>query len=509
MNSLFLPFNIAIFSILTIISILLYFILIPYYKIKFYQDQGGYIDFHPFSTPFMRNQRQFKKTKDFFFHDKRIIKQFPNTRFIVSNIVASPMITLVDPSLRKDFYSKSEFYHKSHFILMLDKLLGKGLLFSEGNMWKRQRKLISSTFHFEFIKLMIPLIINTTQEFFNEIDRRSLKDVNMLEEFQKITGEIVGRIFFGKMLNKHEMNGKPLTVALANLANDIIMANRILLRFLLPENLFVKLPNNNKILKEIVKLRKICMEIIDERKEKLANQAKFETCTPIPGENNLLDIMLSISGNEDAITDEEIIENFISLFLAGTDTTGHLLAIMIYNLSQHPEYVQQAMEEIEKIYKPNKDTGTLSTEVLNKMVFIEMLIKETLRYNGPIVAVFFRDALVDHMIGDIKVKKGTKILASLVINNFNPKYYDEPEKFNPMRWSEENVKKIDPFVFLPFSAGARNCIGQHLAKLETKIILSEFLLRYNYNIADDYIHLMIHRFLYEPYNDLKVNLQLI
>jgi len=92
-------------------------------------------------------------------------------------------------------------------------------------------------------------------------------------------------------------------------------------------------------------------------------------------------------------------------------------------------------------------------------------------------------------------------------NYSHPKFFDEPEKFKPERWFNKD-RLTDPFAFIPFSAGAHNCIGQHLAIIESKIIMAEFLLRFNYKIPDEYQLRMGMNFLYEPTDPLVANLSL-
>jgi len=224
-------------------------------------------------------------------------------------------------------------------------------------------------------------------------------------------------------------------------------------------------------------------------------------------EKDLLDLLLDLqqTNAEDAIPDEEIIDEFVSFFLAGMDTTGHLMTMMTYNICTHPQYLDTAREEISKIYS-GRDLK-LTVEDLNSMNFLNLLIKETLRFNGPVNGILFREALEDHNLADVRVKKGTLLGLDLICHHYNPMYYENVEKFDPYRWSEEKMKNLPPFAYIPFSAGSRNCIGQHLSQIEAKIMMSEFLQRYDCKISEGYEHKMTMRFLCEPYHTLKVDLK--
>mmetsp|Transcript_24709 Transcript_24709/g.21880 ORF Transcript_24709/g.21880 Transcript_24709/m.21880 type:complete len:185 (+) Transcript_24709:862-1416(+) len=177
---------------------------------------------------------------------------------------------------------------------------------------------------------------------------------------------------------------------------------------------------------------------------------------------------------------------FLTFFIAGMDTTGHLLTMASYYLLKNPECMKKVMAEVNQHIKSDDD---LNTENLGKMNYLSAVIKETLRVATPAPTLFDRTACEDVTIGDLKIKKGTNVSIALATLNFSPEYHDEPEKFDPERWLNPDSKtnqttSKNPYVFTPFSAGGRNCIGQHLAMMETKIILSMFLKRFDYEMAD-------------------------
>jgi cytochrome P450 len=119
-------------------------------------------------------------------------------------------------------------------------------------------------------------------------------------------------------------------------------------------------------------------------------------------------------------------------------------------------------------------------------------MKETERIYGPTIGLIAREALTDHRLGYLNVQKGTSsqiilgtyIQIGVVANNYNPQYFEAPETFNPDRWLKGPLD--DPFTFLPFSAGARNCIGQHLANLMVKVVLIRSLTQFNVELDPTY-----------------------
>jgi len=137
------------------------------------------------------------------------------------------------------------------------------------------------------------------------------------------------------------------------------------------------------------------------------------------------------------------------------------------------------------------------------MDYLTSAVKETLRIATPVPWILMRDSLEDHSVGDIKIKKGTLVKCEFFPSFYSTKYFEDPEEFKPERWMDAQ-NKIDPYAFIPFSAGSRNCIGQHLAILEAKIIISEFLEKFDYKLTEGYQMRTGLRFLYEPLDPLKL-----
>jgi len=406
----------------------------------------------------------------------------------------------------KEFYNRQDCYEKAKFISYpLKKLLGDGMITSEGETWKYHRRLISSIFHYEFLKSQIPIISTTTTEFLADISDTSLKRIRIMEKYQQITGEIVGRIFFGNKLNEYKMDGKLLTITLAKLFTELSMKRRGYLRFFLGDELFWKTPSMADLDRRITKFRGICEAIIQERKKNLLTK---------PRNSDLLDLLLEAQRQGEKIFDKEIVDEFISFFLAGMDTTAHLVTMMTYHLFHSvPQYVEKVQEESSK-YFINKSPEELKMEDLNNMEMLQLIIKETLRLHTPVIGVFPREATKSHYLGKVHVKKGTDVQFGWVINNSNSKYHEDPDKFNPERWVDKNSQTLksvgdDPFVFIPFSAGARNCMGQHLAQIQAKIIICEMLKTFRVKISEGYVNKMTFRGLHEPHYPLILDLERI
>ena len=127
-------------------------------------------------------------------------------------------------------------------------------------------------------------------------------------------------------------------------------------------------------------------------------------------------------------------------------------------MTQYPQVYAKVKEEVDQFYG---DGINVTIENIQKMDYLMATIKESLRVFSPAVSNFQRVATQDHMLGNIKVKKGTYATADLTARNFDPRVFKDPEEFRPERFLKNDP--MHSFQFIPFSAGSHNCIGQHFA----------------------------------------------
>jgi len=128
----------------------------------------------------------------------------------------------------------------------------------------------------------------------------------------------------------------------------------------------------------------------------------------------------------------------------------------MYEFARSPHYADQAREELRRV---TDKASNLSFDDLPKLEFLTAFLKECLRMYPPAVGPMARVAKVDHQIGNIHVKRGTVVNISIIGLLYNPKFYENPNVFDPSRWRDESRKPNDTYAYIPFSAGPRNCIG--------------------------------------------------
>lgn len=172
-------------------------------------------------------------------------------------------------------------------------------------------------------------------------------------------------------------------------------------------------------------------------------------------------------------------------------------------LAQNPPMLERLREEIKEIYEKESPP---SLNTLNKMDWLSALLKESLRVNNPVaLGTGIRKASRDNQIGDISIKEGSIVIASFLHKTFNPQLFEDPMGYNPQRWLEKSSIS-DPYAYTPFWAGPRNCIGQHLALIESKVILCEFLKKFNFELLEDYKSKVGQRVAFDLVDNVPMNL---
>ena len=448
---------------------------------------------------------------DAFSARKKLSKENPKCRLTATHMGTKKAIQLIDPVLIKAFLSDQSRYKKSSIFELFNKVAGKGLVFSNGKVWKKHRKLISETFRFDFIASQIPKIHRVAKDIFEkEFTETKGKHINILDLYQSITGELVFEIFVGSDLVNANINGESPTKCLARftqlMSENSLSPEHVLFGYTgIQARLFKR---NREFFKLAADFQNFVINIIKERKKKIAEGASMSDTKDFL--HILLEAQKLSEGTEDEFTDDEVVHEFLTFFIAGMDTTGHLLTMATYYYYNSPQEVKDAvMKEAEFLVKRNED---ITPEKLNKVETILAFMKETLRMASPAPIFFDREAAEEHYIADVKIPKGAMINCAFVSNNFNPEYFKAPEKFNLNRWIpghedfDEKPTK-DPFIYTPFSAGPRNCIGQHLAMMEAKIIFSIFITSFKFKIPEDFKMRMRMLFLYTPRDPFYIDIE--
>lgn len=236
------------------------------------------------------------------------------------------------------------------------------------------------------------------------------------------------------------------------------------------------------LFESIYKFTKTASEELDQKKRlneftrKMIKQRRdmIQSGTLI-GRKCLLDYMIEISNNNTDFTEDDIVDEACTFMLAGQDSVGAAVAFTLFLLAQNPKFQEKCVTEINDIFMDDQRAPTMND--LRDMRYLEMCIKEALRL-CPSVPLIARKLGEEVRLGKYTLPAGSNIFICPYATHRLPHIYPDPEKYDPERFSPQNLETRHPYAYIPFSAGPRYCIGNRFAIMEMKTVVSRLLRSY-------------------------------
>ncbi|KAI8988313.1 cytochrome P450 [Mycotypha africana] len=433
---------------------------------------------------------------------KRLVTPLTNKdhKAYISKIPLNWTVYVTDPVVAKALLMKSDaFFPKSHDLLNLlgdssplTHFLGiESVAISNGEQWKKQRKIMNPAFH---RAMPVKTFGETALDLFALIDQDS-NNVPITVFMKNYTLDALGKSAFG--FDFQAMKGDPEGWTKKY---DIIVASLFgpaLFFFAKYDFLLMYLsPKRRRVMKATVEFNEMLENLADKRRQEILDD-KMQN---IPdSEKDLLTLMIEADLHESTkTTTKELRENIALFFLAGHDTTANTLAFCMYNLAKNPHVQKKAREEILSILGDEPADVVPTMEDLKQMSYLDMVLKENLRRDGPVDKLMIRDTAKDVNLAGIFIPKNTKVSVDFAALHFNPKIWHNPESFIPERFEEGGeYDKHEGLTWGPFSGGSRQCLGLNFSLTEQRVLLSMILKRYEISISRDSEH--YNRVIYDRY----------
>ena len=341
-------------------------------------------------------------------------------------------------------------FKKGRGLEQAKRMLGNGLLTSEGEVHHRQRRLAQPAFHRDRIARYAEIIT----AYADRLQRERWSDdqtVDIANEMTRLTLAIVGKTLFDA---ETEDDAEQVRQAVSD-------CMRLFRRYLLPfsELLYrLPLPVNRRYREARQRLNAIIYGIIRERRKDPADRG------------DLLSMLLMAQdeeGDGGHMTDTQLRDEAITIFLAGHETTANALTWTWYLLSQHPEIYERLHAEVDRTL-----CGRIPTaDDFPRLRLVEMALTEAMRLYPP-VWVMGRRALHDCEVGGYTIPPGAMLLMSQYLMHHDARYFPDPLRFDPDRWTPEARASRPQFSYFPFGGGGRRCIGEGFALMEGVLILA-------------------------------------
>lgn len=329
------------------------------------------------------------------------------------------------------------------------RILGEGLLTSDGLLWKEQRKLIQPAFRHDRLAAAYGNVISAYAErMVNSFEDGEVRGIG--EDMGKLTLAIVVKSLFGEELSSDAGEIGELLLAVADAAND-----RLNSAFQLPA--WIPTRRNLRERRALARLDEIIRDLIRSRRQSAGQR------------DDLLSVLLSATDADTGkrMSDRQLRDEMMTLFLAGQETTAQALTWTWYLLARHPDVEAKLQEELRQVLAGHPPRAT----DLPKLPYTDMIVREAMRLFPPVPAVA-RQSIEDVTVGGWEIPKGSLVVVSTYALHRDRRFFPEPEQFNPERFAAGWEERISRFAYLPFGGGPRVCIGNGFAMMEARLVLA-------------------------------------
>jgi len=321
-------------------------------------------------------------------------------------------------------------------------LLGTGIMTSEGDFWRRQRRMMQPCFHRRVIDRFSRLIHDVNEKFAERWAEKSARGepINLTDDVSELTLEIVLNSIFGRDLERLErqLGANPFEVVAKETNRDLKFAFRFR------------------------SLGKLVGELIERRRGEPGDQADF------------LGMLIAARDrdNHTQMSTKELIDEVLTLIVAGHETTAAALTWTWYLISRHPDTAAELAAEADRT-----DGGMLGLDAAESLAFTHQVLQESLRLYPP-GWLFTRRTIEADELGGFPVPARTDVFISPYTLHRHPDFWSAPEEFQPQRFAGVDAKERHRFAYIPFSVGPRHCIGENMAMFEMLVHVNRMSRRF-------------------------------
>jgi cytochrome P450 len=387
------------------------------------------------------------------------VRQYGDT--VLLRFLRIPICLIVNPEgIESVLVTNYANFIKSRDYRAMEPMMGKGLLTNEGDSWKKQRKLIQPAFNHDEILRYAQIMVDRGEEMLATWGDGETRDLH--QEMMRVTLQIAAQALFGADVSAYaERVSAALKVAMEQFTLHASLALLVPLHW--------KLPQTPSLRRAVSEFDQVVSEIIAKRR---ASGKK---------EPDLLQMLLDARDSEgNPMPEQQLRDELRTLLLAGHETTAAALSWTWYLLAQHPEIEARLQQELETVLSGRPPRA----EDLRQLRYTEMVIKESMRLYPPAWSVG-RQALQPFEVNGYHLPAGMYIFISQWITQRDPRYFPDPERFDPERWRGDPIKngKVPRFAYFPFGAGPRVCIGAGFAMMEATLLLAAMAQKFTMSLA--------------------------
>ncbi|KAM9356435.1 cholesterol 24-hydroxylase-like [Pholidichthys leucotaenia] len=391
------------------------------------------------------------------------------------NILHSVCLFVYCPEATKEIlmspkYPKDSFVYKRLFNLFGQRFLGNGLVTAQNHeVWYKQRRIMDPAFSSLYLRGLMDTFNGTAEKLMDKLgdfaDRKT--ETNMHHLLNCVTMDVIAKVAFGvdlDLLSKSSPFPEAIELCLKAMVHHI------------RDRFFEFNPKNRAYIKKVREavhlLRTTGAKWINERKAAMQNGEE------VP--KDILTQIIKSADKEESMTKEDeefMLDNFVTFFIAGQETTANQLAFCVMELGRHPAILEKARQEVDDVIGLKRD---ISYDDLGKLSYLSQVLKETLRLY-PTAPGTSRDIVEDVVIDGICIPGGFSAAFSSYVTGRLDKFFKDPLTFDPDRFHPDAPKPY--YCYYPFALGPRACLGQNFAQMEAKVVMAKLLQRFDFSLV--------------------------
>ncbi|KAG5681841.1 hypothetical protein PVAND_011249 [Polypedilum vanderplanki] len=405
-----------------------------------------------------------------------IVNFFEESPSISRKWMGSKLIVLVNSPENVQVVLNSPHCNKRPPIFYEAYLATEGLVLINGQKWEHHRKILKNSFSSQMLQNIIPIFDERSSHYIKRLNEKV--DCDDFDIYQIVAGCTLESLLQGNLNMTRDFYENEYFDDVEKLKHCTME------RMFQPWLGYEKLYKMTKLYKKCHQAYASTVALADE----VVNANHHLRIADELKNRNVISQLLNVRNN---FTDNEIKDELITFIIVAHETTALTLSGVILMLAIHKDVQEKVFSEIREVVNSNE--GMIDIETLHKLTYLEMVIKETMRI-FPVVPAFGREATDEFKLEDFVIPKGTLLISSIFSLHRNTKYWGEDAHlFKPERFRTENLKKIHPYAFIPFTGGRRICLGWKYTMLFKKAFLIHFLRAFEVNTK-------------LKFNELKVNM---
>jgi cytochrome P450 len=367
-------------------------------------------------------------------------------------LLGMPAVAIDDPELVEEvLLERHGSFRKDQLTRELEAILGRGLLVSEGELWRRQRKLIAPNLQPRHIttygEMMVDETLSHVRRHWRDGETRDVHR-DMLEATLRI---VVQTLFDLDVEHRIEAVSDAVERAMYYFDQRTHSFWR-----LVPE--WVPTSERAGYEEAVEELNSVIYDLVETRRKGEA------------GDDLLWRLLQATDDEGNQMTDQQLRDEVITLFLAGHETTALSLTYALYLLARHPDRAARVRDEVDRVLGERRP-GAADVDDLS---YTEAVVDEAMRLYPPVWAIG-REAVEDVEIGGYLLPEGTQVYTSQSVLHRDPEYFEAPDAFRPERWLGDLRDELPRYAYFPFGGGPRICIGNHFAMMEAVLVLATLL----------------------------------